>query len=145
MAATHRCGKRQDQRAGLQPYPTSRRHCRRWQPTQDERDACVCVRQSVLDILPIGGKAILDARRFERQPILHALPLASDFRPHVSDELLELLLVRHRRKNYWLTARSCRCRSQRVYRLPKEAREAGDIPWEWIVDETRASAIHEGS
>src|SRR5262249_14987932 len=26
---------------------------------------------------------------------------------------------------------------QRVYRLPKVAREQGDIPWEWIVDETR--------
>ena len=26
---------------------------------------------------------------------------------------------------------------QRVYRLLKEAREAGFIPWEWIVDETR--------
>jgi hypothetical protein len=25
---------------------------------------------------------------------------------------------------------------QRVYRLLKEARERGDIPWEWIVDET---------
>jgi hypothetical protein len=27
---------------------------------------------------------------------------------------------------------------QRVYRLLKLAREQGDIPWEWIVDETRA-------
>jgi hypothetical protein len=27
---------------------------------------------------------------------------------------------------------------QRVYRLLKEAREQGDIPWDWIVDETRA-------
>ena len=27
---------------------------------------------------------------------------------------------------------------QRVYRLLKEAREEGIIPWEWIVDETRA-------
>jgi hypothetical protein len=27
---------------------------------------------------------------------------------------------------------------QRVYRLLKEAREEGRIPWEWIVDETRA-------
>ena len=27
---------------------------------------------------------------------------------------------------------------QRVYRLLKEAREQGLIPWEWIVDETRA-------
>src|SRR6185437_2379627 len=26
---------------------------------------------------------------------------------------------------------------QRVYRMLKEAREQGDIPWEWIVDETR--------
>src|SRR5262245_38405460 len=26
---------------------------------------------------------------------------------------------------------------QKVYRLLKEAREQGDIPWEWIVDETR--------
>jgi hypothetical protein len=27
---------------------------------------------------------------------------------------------------------------QRVYRLLKQAREQGDIPWEWIVDETRS-------
>jgi hypothetical protein len=27
---------------------------------------------------------------------------------------------------------------QRVYRLLKEARERGDIPWEWVVDETRS-------
>jgi len=27
---------------------------------------------------------------------------------------------------------------QRVYRLLREARERGQIPWEWIVDETRA-------
>jgi hypothetical protein len=27
---------------------------------------------------------------------------------------------------------------RRVYRLLKEARERGDIPWEWIVDETRS-------
>jgi hypothetical protein len=27
--------------------------------------------------------------------------------------------------------------TQRVYRLLKQAREQGDIPWEWIVDETR--------
>src|SRR5262249_33985458 len=27
---------------------------------------------------------------------------------------------------------------QRVYRLLKEAREQGTIPWDWIVDETRA-------
>src|SRR5262245_52195415 len=27
---------------------------------------------------------------------------------------------------------------QRVYRLLKEAREEGVIPWEWIVDETRS-------
>ena len=26
---------------------------------------------------------------------------------------------------------------QRVYRLLKEARERGIVPWEWIVDETR--------
>ena len=31
-----------------------------------------------------------------------------------------------------------RSEMQRVYRLLKEAREQGDIPWEWIVDETRA-------
>jgi hypothetical protein len=30
-----------------------------------------------------------------------------------------------------------RAEMQRVYRLLKEAREAGIIPWEWIVDETR--------
>jgi hypothetical protein len=27
---------------------------------------------------------------------------------------------------------------QRVYRLLKQAREEGVIPWEWIVDETRS-------
>ena len=27
---------------------------------------------------------------------------------------------------------------QKVYRLLRDAREQGDIPWEWIVDETRA-------
>lgn len=31
-----------------------------------------------------------------------------------------------------------RSEMQRVYRLLKEARERGVIPWEWIVDETRA-------
>jgi hypothetical protein len=31
-----------------------------------------------------------------------------------------------------------RSEMQRVYRLLKEAREQGDLPWEWIVDETRA-------
>jgi hypothetical protein len=31
-----------------------------------------------------------------------------------------------------------RAEMQRVYRLLKEARERGYIPWEWIVDETRA-------
>jgi hypothetical protein len=31
-----------------------------------------------------------------------------------------------------------RSEMQRVYRLLKEAREEGDIPWDWIVDETRA-------
>ena len=31
-----------------------------------------------------------------------------------------------------------RTEMQRVYRLLKEAREQGIIPWEWIVDETRA-------
>src|SRR5262245_35053874 len=30
-----------------------------------------------------------------------------------------------------------RAEMRRVYRLLKEAREQGDIPWEWIVDETR--------
>ena len=30
-----------------------------------------------------------------------------------------------------------RSEMQRVYRLLKEAREQGDIPWEWIVDEAR--------
>ena len=30
---------------------------------------------------------------------------------------------------------------QRVYRLLKVARERGDIPWEWIVDETRELEI----
>jgi hypothetical protein len=31
-----------------------------------------------------------------------------------------------------------RAEMQRVYRLLKDARERGDIPWEWIVDETRS-------
>src|SRR3954469_21161246 len=31
-----------------------------------------------------------------------------------------------------------RSEMQRVYRLLKEAREEGTIPWEWIVDETRS-------
>jgi hypothetical protein len=31
-----------------------------------------------------------------------------------------------------------RAEMQRVYRLLKEAREQGDIPWEFIVDETRS-------
>jgi hypothetical protein len=31
-----------------------------------------------------------------------------------------------------------RSEMQRVYRLLKEARERGSIPWEWIVDETRS-------
>jgi hypothetical protein len=30
-----------------------------------------------------------------------------------------------------------RSEMQRVYRLGRVAREQGDIPWEWIVDETR--------
>src|SRR5215469_18554972 len=30
-----------------------------------------------------------------------------------------------------------RAEMQRVYRLLKEAREQGQIPWSWIVDETR--------
>src|SRR5262249_13388274 len=30
-----------------------------------------------------------------------------------------------------------RAEMQRVYRLLKEERERGEIPWEWIVDETR--------
>ena len=30
---------------------------------------------------------------------------------------------------------------QRVYRLLRVARERGDIPWEWIVDETRELEI----
>lgn len=30
---------------------------------------------------------------------------------------------------------------QKVYRLLKQAREEGIIPWEWIVDEGRNSAI----
>ena len=30
-----------------------------------------------------------------------------------------------------------RSEMQRVYRLLREARERGNIPWDWIVDETR--------
>jgi hypothetical protein len=37
-----------------------------------------------------------------------------------------------------LTPSMSRSDMQRVYRLLKEAREQGLIPWEWIVDETRA-------
>jgi len=37
-----------------------------------------------------------------------------------------------------LIASMARPEMQRVYRLLKEARERGIIPWEWIVDETRA-------
>ena len=37
-----------------------------------------------------------------------------------------------------LIASMGRAEMQRVYRLLKEARERGHIPWEWIVDETRA-------
>ncbi|OLB72049.1 MAG: hypothetical protein AUI16_21440 [Alphaproteobacteria bacterium 13_2_20CM_2_64_7] len=36
-----------------------------------------------------------------------------------------------------LISSMARAEMQRVYRLLKEARERGDIPWEWIVDETR--------
>jgi hypothetical protein len=37
-----------------------------------------------------------------------------------------------------LISSMARSEMQRVYRLLKEARERGDIPWEWIVDETRS-------
>jgi hypothetical protein len=37
-----------------------------------------------------------------------------------------------------LIASMAKTEMQRVYRLLKEARERGDIPWEWIVDETRS-------
>jgi hypothetical protein len=37
-----------------------------------------------------------------------------------------------------LIASMARAEMQRVYRLLKEARERDIIPWEWIVDETRA-------
>jgi hypothetical protein len=37
-----------------------------------------------------------------------------------------------------LTASMARNEMQRVYRLLKEAREQGLVPWEWIVDETRS-------
>ena len=37
-----------------------------------------------------------------------------------------------------LIASMARSEMQRVYRLLKEARERGIIPWDWIVDETRA-------
>jgi hypothetical protein len=37
-----------------------------------------------------------------------------------------------------LTASMAKSEMQRVYRLLKEARERGIIPWKWIVDETRA-------
>jgi hypothetical protein len=37
-----------------------------------------------------------------------------------------------------LIASMAKSEMQRVYRLLKEARERGIIPWEWIVDETRA-------
>ena len=34
-----------------------------------------------------------------------------------------------------LIASMARSEMQRVYRLLKEARERGDIPWRWVVDE----------
>ena len=37
-----------------------------------------------------------------------------------------------------LIASMAKSEMQRVYRLLKEARERGIIPWEWIVDETRS-------
>jgi hypothetical protein len=37
-----------------------------------------------------------------------------------------------------LIASMAKSEMQRVYRLLKVAREQGDIPWEWIVDETRS-------
>lgn len=37
-----------------------------------------------------------------------------------------------------LISSMARSEMQRVYRLLKEAREQGIIPWEWIVDETRS-------
>ena len=37
-----------------------------------------------------------------------------------------------------LIASMARSEMQRVYRLLKKAREQGIIPWDWIVDETRA-------
>jgi hypothetical protein len=37
-----------------------------------------------------------------------------------------------------LISSMARSEMQRVYRLLKEAREEGKIPWDWIVDETRA-------
>jgi hypothetical protein len=37
-----------------------------------------------------------------------------------------------------LISSMARSEMQRVYRLLKEAREQGQIPWEWIVDETRS-------
>lgn len=37
-----------------------------------------------------------------------------------------------------LMSSMARAEMQRVYRLLKEGRERGNIPWEWIVDETRA-------
>jgi hypothetical protein len=40
-----------------------------------------------------------------------------------------------------LIASMARSEMQRVYRLLKEAREQGDLPWEWIVDETRGLEI----
>ena len=36
-----------------------------------------------------------------------------------------------------LIASMARAEMQKVYRLLREAREQGDIPWHWIVDETR--------
>src|SRR5215813_3687540 len=37
-----------------------------------------------------------------------------------------------------------RAEMQRVYRLLKEAREQGDIPWSWIVDETAGAGLNMG-
>jgi hypothetical protein len=45
------------------------------------------------------------------------------------------LFVKH------LIASMGRAEMQRVYRLLKDAREEGEIPWDWIVDETRGLEI----
>jgi len=72
-------------------------------------------------------------------------------RPAVSERQVEALALRRADKEEPITGRGVGYKlftaglipsmsvndMQKVYRLLRIARERGDIPWEWIVDETR--------